>query len=191
MLFFESWQEVLRVIISAPIVYAAIVAFVRISGKRSTSQMNNFDWIVTVAMGSIASASIVSKDVTIVDGLTAIATLLLLQFILTKLNWHSDLFAHWVRSKPTIVFYQGEFQTAAMQRERITQAEIISALRESGIQHLERVEAVVLETDAKLSVLPKAEKSLGAPLTLANTSNYQSLYGATEVAQSAKGRSDA
>lgn len=176
MLFFESWQEIWRILISAPIMYTAIVIFVRISGKRSTSQMNNFDWIVTVAMGSIASASIVAKDVTIADGLAAIAILLLLQFILTKVSVYSDTFAKLVRAEPTIVFFQGEFQTAAMQRERITRAEILAALRENGVQNLDVVEAVVLESDAKLSVL-RHEKGLeGAPITLDNTSNYQTLY---------------
>ena len=176
MIFFESWQEIWRVAVSAPIVYAAIVAFVRISGKRSTSQMNNFDWIVTVAMGSIASASIIAEDVTILDGLTAIATLLLLQFILTKLSVYSQSFANLVQAEPTIVFYQGQFQTAAMQRERITQAEIMAALRENGVQNLDAVEAVVLEADAKLSVLRREEKKQGGQTTLKNTENYQNLY---------------
>lgn len=176
MIVFESWQEIWRVVISAPIVYVAIVVFVRISGKRSTSQMNNFDWIVTVAMGSIASASIISEDVTISDGLTAIATLLLLQFILTKVSVYSDTFAQLVRAEPTIVLFQGEFQTATMARERITRAEIMAALRENGVQNLEAVEAVVLESDAKLSVLPKQDTEGGTLATLENTSNYQTFY---------------
>ena len=173
MIFFESWHEIWRVTISAPIVYVAIVVFVRLSGKRSTSQMNNFDWIVTVAMGSIASASIIAEDVTIADGLAAIATLLILQFVLTKLSAYSNWFAKLVQAEPTIVFFHGQFQTAAMQRERLTQAEIMSALRENGVQNLEAVEAVVLESDAKLSVIRKNGPSIG--VTLQNTSNYQTL----------------
>jgi uncharacterized membrane protein YcaP (DUF421 family) len=81
-----------------------------------------------------------------------------------------------VRAEPTIVFFRGEFQTAAMQRERITRAEIMAALRENGVQNLDDVEAVVLESDARLSVLRKEKGLEGVPVTLGNTSNYQTLY---------------
>ena len=55
-LFVDGFVPLLRVVISVPLIYFAVVAFVRASGKRTTGQMNGFDWIVTVAMGSLVAS---------------------------------------------------------------------------------------------------------------------------------------
>ena len=51
---FESWDRLQNVAIAAVFFYAFIVLLVRVLGKRTTSQMNNFDWIITIAVGSLA-----------------------------------------------------------------------------------------------------------------------------------------
>jgi uncharacterized membrane protein YcaP (DUF421 family) len=50
-LFYDGMGDLLRTVFSAAIMYSAVVLAVRIFGKRSASQMNNVDWIVTVAIG--------------------------------------------------------------------------------------------------------------------------------------------
>jgi uncharacterized membrane protein YcaP (DUF421 family) len=49
---FHSWFGLLRVLVVGTLAYAGLVVFVRISGKRTLSKMNAFDFVVTVAMGS-------------------------------------------------------------------------------------------------------------------------------------------
>lgn len=174
-LFFEGWQPIVRILITAPLAYLAIVAMVRLSGKRSTSQMNNFDWIVTVAIGSIAGSTVVLGDVPLANGLVAIASLLLLQWILTKASVYSTAVSDLVRADPAIVLCRGELQEEVMKSERITTSEIMAALRENGIHDPEDVEAVVLESDAKLSVLRSMDGE-GSCATLRNAANYAHLY---------------
>ena len=41
---FDGWEGILKILIAAPIMYISVVVAIRIIGKRSTSQMNNFDW---------------------------------------------------------------------------------------------------------------------------------------------------
>lgn len=156
--FFDGWSGIIRIAIAAPIFYVAVILFIRISGKRSTSKMNNFDWIVTVALGSIVGSVILLKDVVILEGLEAIALLLILQYGVTKLSALVPAFSKAIRSSPTIVFFRGEFQEKTMQAERVTRAEILAAIREAGHPRLGAVEAVVLESDANLSVIPRQEE---------------------------------
>lgn len=149
-----SLNDALRVIGTAALTYAAIVALVRISGKRTTSQMNNFDWIVTVTLGSIAGSTILVKDVKLMEGVLAITTLLLLQFLLTKgvrrYGWLSSL----VKSSPTTLYDGSGWNETEMEQERIAKAEVLAAVRHEGFDTLEDVERVILETDATLSVIP-------------------------------------
>lgn len=152
-------ESSVRIAISALIIYIAVVIFIRLSGKRSTSQMNNFDWIVTVAMGSIVASGILMRDVAVADALLAIGFILLFQYAITRGILHSDVLASLVKSEPRLLCRDGEFLVEAMRAERVTRAEILAAVRSSGIHDLDRVAAVVLETDATFSVLQRPDRS--------------------------------
>jgi uncharacterized membrane protein YcaP (DUF421 family) len=154
---FESWQELWRITYSVCIVYPTIILGVRLVGKRAAATMNNFDWIVTVAMGAIVGSAILLKDVVIVEALYAIGLLLGLQFVVTKISVLSQPFSRVVRAEPTLLYYRGDFKRRAMIRERISDKEIRSAVRESGTASMNEVAAVVLESNAVLSVLKRTD----------------------------------
>jgi uncharacterized membrane protein YcaP (DUF421 family) len=154
-LFFDDWDNLERVLIATPVLYIAVIAFVRLTGKRSTSQMNNFDWIVTVAIGSIIASPVLLKDVSISEGLLAIGLLFGLQWVLTSLIIRSKLVCTVVRASPSVLVLRGEYQRDEMKKSRVTESEIMSAIRENGYASLDDIGLVVLESDAKLSVLPK------------------------------------
>ncbi|MGM8899967.1 YetF domain-containing protein, partial [Psychrobacter sp. 1Y4] len=58
-----------------------------------------------------------------------------------------------------IVFYQGQFLPEAMRAERLTRQEIECAMRAEGINNFDDIEAIVFESDAKLSVIPKQRQA--------------------------------
>jgi len=75
-IFFNSWFDLLRVLIVAVLAYASLVGFLRVSGKRTLSKMNAFDLVVTVALGSTLATILLSKDVALAEGLLALAVLI-------------------------------------------------------------------------------------------------------------------
>lgn len=150
---FISLDNLLRVALSVPLLYFAVIGFIRISGKRSTSQMNNFDWIVTVAMGSLVASGIVLKNVAVAEVWLAIVLLLALQYVVTRSIMHNETLSNLVRAEPTLLLHKGIFIRAAMEAERVSEKEIRAAIRGSGIQDIDQVWAVTLETDATFSVL--------------------------------------
>jgi uncharacterized membrane protein YcaP (DUF421 family) len=153
-IFFTGWAGPLRVIVTAPLVYGAVVASIRATGKRATSQMNNFDWIVTVAIGSIVGSCIVLPTVPVVDALVAVAVLFGMQFGVTWLTTRSELVEHVVKARPTLVLERGRYVVEAMRRERLSVEEVRAAIRRAGFTSEHEVGAVILESDAELSVVP-------------------------------------
>lgn len=149
----SSWETVGRIVIVAGVGYVAILLLVRMTGKRSLSKMNAFDVVINVAYGSILATMVLSDRVAVVDGLTALAVLAVLQYLLSWLSLRSKTVRTIVKAEPALLFYRGEFQQKAMQRERILEEEVRSAIREQGALALEQVEAVVLESAGKLSVV--------------------------------------
>ena len=152
---FDSWEGLARVLIVGTAAYAALVLFLRISGKRTLSKMNAFDLVVTVALGSTLATVLLSRSVPLAEGLLALALLICLQYVLTWGSVRSQRLQELIKSEPTLLVRDGEYLDGAMRRERVTREEVDAALRENGVPSLSRAGIVVLETDGSLSVVEK------------------------------------
>lgn len=152
-LFFSGWGSLARTLIVGVLAYIALVSLLRVSGKRALSKMNAFDFVVTVALGSTLATVLLTKDVTLSDGALAFALLIGLQFAVTwtsiRMRWIRQL----VTGRPAILFFRGQFLTTALRQARVTQDEVLAAIRSEGLAYLDEVEAVVLETDGSFSVV--------------------------------------
>jgi uncharacterized membrane protein YcaP (DUF421 family) len=85
-----------------------------------------------------------------------VALLVALQFVIAWSSVRSKAISGLVKSEPALLFYRGAFLHDAMKRERVTEDEVRAAVRESSAASLEEVEAVVLETAATITVIPRS-----------------------------------
>lgn len=152
-IFFDNWESIYRTLIIGILAYAALILMLRISGKRTLSQMKEFDFIVTVALGSTLATVLLSKDVTLASGTLALALLITLQYILATASVHSKRFSKLISSEPTLIFYEGAFLASALKKERVTEDEVRSVLRSQQISSMDEVKAVVMESNGQFSVL--------------------------------------
>jgi len=97
-IFFDSWESIVRTIIITILAYISLVILLRISGKRTLSKMNAFDFIVTVALGSTLASVLLTKDVALADGVLAFILLIGLQYIITKLAVKSKTVSQLVKN---------------------------------------------------------------------------------------------
>lgn len=157
--FFDSGSVLVRTAVIGVLAYATLIVFLRISGKRTLSKMNAFDFVVTVALGSTLASILLSKEVALAQGALAFALLVGLQFVIT---WSSAR-VQWVRrlvtGEPTLLLHRGVSLPVALRRERITEDELRAAVRAEGVAAMEDVEAVVLETDGSFSVIQRGAGS--------------------------------
>lgn len=166
-MFFDGWTPIVRIVITGLAAYAALVLLLRISGKRTLTKMNAFDFVVTVALGSTLASLLLSRELPLAEGLTAFALLLLVQFVITWLSVRSKTISDLVKSTPRLLFHRGQFFEEAMKQERINKEEILQAVRSRGFLSLERVGAVVLETDGSISVMQLSDQC-DVPSALSN-----------------------
>ncbi|MBB5274355.1 uncharacterized membrane protein YcaP (DUF421 family) [Rhizobium rosettiformans] len=150
---FQGWPGIARTLLVGTLAYVTLVLFLRISGKRTLSKLNAFDLVVTVALGSTLSAILLQESIALAEGATALGLLILLQYLVTFASVRSNSVAKLIRSEPTLIVRSGSFCHDAMMRQRITEDEIMSAVRSNGSQGLDEVEAVVLESDGTLSII--------------------------------------
>lgn len=153
-MFFDGWSGLVRVLVMGTCAYAALLAVLRISGKRTLAKLNAFDFVVTVALGSTLATVLLSSSVALAEGVTALGLLVGLQYAVAWASVRSSRVEHLVKSSPTLLYREG-FLHGAMRRERVTADEVAQAARGQGYADLGAVAAVVLETDGTLSFLPE------------------------------------
>ena len=152
-MFFDDWQGILRTLVVGVSAYVVLVFLLRISGKRTLSKWNAFDFVVTVALGSSLATALLSRQVPLAQGVAGFALLVLLQFMVTWLSVRFRAVRRMVKAEPRLLFRRGSFLHEAMAKERVTESEIRAALRGRGIGDAGQVEAVVLETDGSFSII--------------------------------------
>lgn len=154
--FYSGGGSIVRVAVVGVLAYTALVVFLRITGKRTLSKMNAFDFVVTVALGSTLATIILSKDIALAEGVLALALLVLVQYAVTWTSVRFKRFESWVKSEPCLLFHDGAFLEDAMRRERVTRDEVLAAMRQAGHNDPVQVSSVVLETDSSISVIAAA-----------------------------------
>lgn len=152
---FNGWFPLGRTLVLGLFAYLGLVLMLRASGKRTLSKMNAFDLIVTVALGSTMATVVLSRDVSLAQGLLALALLILMQFAVTWLSVRIQWVRRLVTSEPTLLAYEGNLLHGALRRTRVTPAEVFAALRSAGFGQLSEVSAVVLETEGSCSVVQR------------------------------------
>lgn len=152
---FDNWTGLARVIVIGPLAYFSLVLLLRNSGNRTLSKMNAFDLVVTVALGSTLATVLLTEQVALAEGLLGFAVLIGLQFALTWLSVRSPTVAGLVKSEPRLLVLRGEMLCGVMRQQRVLEAEILQAVRKTGLASLDEVEALVLESDGTFSVVKR------------------------------------
>lgn len=119
-MFVGDLNSLTRILIMGALSFVLVVIILRVAGKRTLSKMNSFDFIVTVALGSVLATIVTSQDLALLDGIAAFAILIFMQFITSWLSVRSDWFDNLVKASPKLLLYQGKFIDESMKKERIS-----------------------------------------------------------------------
>ena len=137
--------------------YFGLVFFMRVSGKRTLSKLNSFDFLITVAFGSTLATLLLVPEVSLAEGLAAFALLILLQFVVSWTSARMPFVKRIVTAEPALVFFEGAYLVDSMRRNRLVRAELLAAIRQSGFHDIRDVHAVVFETEGSFSVIPQKD----------------------------------
>lgn len=149
-----SVDILLRGVILTTLAMAWVVALVRINGLRSFSKMTNFDFVMTVAVGSLLASSSQSTEwKSFVQSVIAMATLFLVQFVTAVLRKSSRAFESLVQNEPVILMRNGQIFENALLETRVARQDLIAKLRENSVGDFSQVRAVILETTGDVSVI--------------------------------------
>lgn len=144
----------LRGLVLTALAMVWVVVLVRVNGLRSFSKMTNFDFVMTVAVGSLlAGASQSTNWTAFAQTLAAMAALFLVQYLAARLRKASSTFASLMQNRPVVLMRDGRIIEEALAESRVARDDLIAKLREANALDFSKVRAVILETTGDVSVL--------------------------------------
>lgn len=146
-----------EIALRATVIYLVVLAGVRLTGKRQIGQMTPFDLVLLLLIANAVQNAMTGPDTSVLGGIAAAATLLIVNAVVTRLSWRYRRIHWWVEGRPTLLIHQGRILAENLARERITEDELHEALREHGVASPADVSLAVLEVDGSISVLKSEE----------------------------------
>jgi uncharacterized membrane protein YcaP (DUF421 family) len=140
--------------IHTAIVLVALVAGIRIFGKRQIGGMNVYDLVLVLLLANAVQNAMTKGSGNLGVGIVAAGTLLLADRLLGIVFTRQPQLEGQLLGTPTVVVEDGRFVEEHLRREGVTQDEVLAAVRQFGLTELKQVKLAVLEADGSLSVVP-------------------------------------
>ena len=153
----------LTIVVRAIIIYLVVLFLYRLMGKRQLGQMQPFELVLTLIIADLATIPMAEVSVPVLHGIVPLLTLVIVHFVLTLLCKLSNKFSSFLSGKPVIVINPNGIDYKALKNLNISVDDVFEAIRGCGYFKIEQIQYAIMETNGKMSVLPK---SLYSPVTI-------------------------
>jgi len=143
------------IVFRSVMVYLFMVFAFRIFGKKELSQLSLADLVLIVLISNSVQNAMVGNNTTLWGGLTAAATLFLLNLLLGWLMYKYKGFRKIVQTEPITLIYNGKLIEDNLRSALLTTEELMAAVREHGLEGTNYVKLAILESDGNISIISK------------------------------------
>jgi len=127
------------------IVYAFLVAALRVFGKRELAQLNPFDLVVLLLLSNTVQNAIIGDDNSVTGGLTGAFTLLAVNYLVVRFLFRHRRLDQVVEGSPTVLIENGRVNTRALAKELLTESELLTVAHRQGFKSLGEIDRCVLD----------------------------------------------
>lgn len=156
--------KLLILIVRVLILYLSVFIVIRLMGKRQIGEMQPNELVITIMIAEIASNPIETINIPLLNGIIPLFTILFIEAILTYIELKSESGRRIICGTPSIIMEKGILKESEMKKLRITISDLNEQLRTNGYPKLHEIEYIFIETNGKISVIPKTDKSV--PITV-------------------------
>jgi len=150
---FPGTHVILEIVLRTVVIYLVVLMGVRLSGKREVGQMTPFDLTLLLLISNSVQNEMTGSDTSLVGGIAAAITLLLLNYLIAELSGTNRRFRKVIEGQPTLLVHDGQLIAAHLAKEHVSMDELERSLREHGINNYHDVALAVLEVDGSISCL--------------------------------------
>lgn len=140
-------------------ILSLIVLFLitELMGKKQISQLNMFDYIIGISIGSIAASFSVDDSIGYFDGIIAIVIYGGIATFISFLTTKSIIARRFFTGTPLVLMNDGNLIYENLKKSRLDINDLLQIARENGYYDFSQVAYSILEPSGKVSFLPKAK----------------------------------
>jgi uncharacterized membrane protein YcaP (DUF421 family) len=152
----------LEIFIRGTLVYLGLFIMLRVLLRRQSGTVGIGDMLVLVLIADAAQNAMANDYHSVPDGLLLVGTIIGWSYALDWLGYHVPAIQRFVYPPPLPLVRDGKLLRRNMRRELITEEELMSQLRQNGIDSLDQIEQACMEGDGQISFVKRGEKENGA-----------------------------
>ncbi|WP_433945043.1 YetF domain-containing protein [Paenibacillus sp. SN-8-1] len=137
--------------------FIALLVLTRLLGKKQVGHLTFFNYVTGITFGSTTAEIIVTREITLLQGISSLVLWSLMAFIIAWIGLRSVKAREILDGQPTILVKQGMILEKALAKQHLNIDDLSMLLRNKDIFSPEEVEFAILEPDGRLSVLKKEE----------------------------------
>jgi uncharacterized membrane protein YcaP (DUF421 family) len=167
--FHINWQEVFvpsisiaELILRASLVYLLLFSVLRIMPSRQVGTLGIADLLVVVLFAEAAQNAMASDYTSITEGGILVGTVIFWSYFLNWLGYKFPQFQRFLNPPPLLLVLNGRLIEHHMQQALITKEELLSQLRQQGVESIADVKKVYMEADGSISVITSQAKTHSA-----------------------------
>ena len=152
-----SMGNILDIIIRSVVSLVVLFFITELMGKKQISQLNLFDYIIGISIGSIAASLSVDDSINYIDGTLAIIVYGSFATLVSFLTAKSIVLRRFLIGTPLILMNQGKIMYDSLKKGKIDINDFLQIARENGYYDISEINCSILEPSGKISFLPKSK----------------------------------
>lgn len=162
MMFLMDWKSIflpetplLEIILRGSIMYITLFALLRLVLKRQTGNLRMTDLLLIILIADASQNAMAGDYKSLPDGILLVGTIMFWSYAFDWLAFRFEWFRRLIEPPPLPLIREGKLLRKNMRSELITEDELMSQLREEGLERVEQVKEAHVESDGRISVIKR------------------------------------
>ena len=157
------------------ILYFAVMAAIRVMGKRQIGELQPSELVITIILGDLASVPMQETGIPITSGIVPIITLVFTEVVISFLCLKSKKLHSFLSGRPSIVIQNGEINTPELRRLRLNVDDLLEELRNKDVSDINDVDMAIVDTNGQMCIIPKPDRRPLTPRDIGLTPDKETL----------------
>jgi uncharacterized membrane protein YcaP (DUF421 family) len=148
-------MDILSIILRTILIIIVLFILGKIMGKKQVSQMNIYDYIIGITIGSIAADVSLDLEKNLLAGVISLSIYGLSGVLISYLTMKNISFRRFICGVPTILIEEGKIIESGLKKSQVDINDLLSEARINGYFNISDIETAIMEMDGKISFQPK------------------------------------
>ena len=155
-------MEILKVLLTSLLSAGALFVIAKFIGHKQMSQLDFFDYITGITIGSIAAELATELE----EPMKPLVAMAVYGVVALALTWTTSKFPKtrkYINGTPTILLNNGKLYRQNLKRSKLDLSEFLMLCRQQGYFNLNDIQTAIFEFNGQLSILPTNQKRPANP----------------------------